>query len=67
MRRKKDVNKTISKVYFNPKHKAGYVGKTRLLNELKTKVKPSDLNRWLFQTDTYNLHRPARKRFPRRK
>ena len=67
MRRKKDVNKTISKVYFNPKHKAGYVGKTRLLNELKTKVKPSDLNRWLLQTDTYNLHRPARKRFPRRK
>lgn len=66
--RKKDVqNKIIENIYFNPKHHASFGGKNKLKTALKGKIKPSNVSEWLNKTDTYSLHKPVRKNFPRRK
>jgi hypothetical protein len=53
-------------MYFDPSHPAGF----STLNKLhaaakKTGVTRRKLETWLQKQDTYTLHRPVRKRFPR--
>jgi hypothetical protein len=54
---------SLGEIYYNPKHPAGYasVGKLVKANN-KTK---NDVEEWLAGQDTYTLHKPVRKRFPR--
>ena len=67
MRENRKIEKIISNAYFNPRHKGSYGGKTRLASALAPKVAKSTVNKWLEETDTYNLHAPVRRKFPRRK
>lgn len=59
----KEQTSQLKQVYYDPK--TGYTG----INELarKTKIKPDKVKAFLHQQDVYTLHKPIRKRFPRRK
>ena len=65
--KKRTDNSVIKKTYFNPKNIAGFSGKGKLLKVLNGKVSPKKVNQWLEGTETYTLHKPARKNFSRRK
>lgn len=51
------------KVYYDPKHPAGYGSAKDLANAVGGTVKQAQ--EWLRSQDTYSLHKPIRKRFPR--
>lgn len=55
------------KKYFDPKQTYAYGGKHCVVKGLKNIVKKNDASDWLSQTDTYTLHKPARKKFFHRK
>jgi hypothetical protein len=59
----------FAKIYLDPRHPAGFSSKKKLLHAAQKqdrKIKPADLSKWLRGQPTYTLHKPARKRFPRR-
>ena len=51
------------KVYYDPKHPAGFGSVRKLLEAGKNKKR--DVEEWLSSQNTYNLHKPVRKKFPR--
>ena len=53
---------SLSKIYYDPKHSAGFGSIVKLVKS--SKHKRSDVEKWLAGQDTYTLHKPARKRFP---
>lgn len=63
----KNSDKLLKDIYFNAKHTAGFGGKSKLTNVVKGKIPRHKIDEWLSKTDTYNLHKPARKKFKRRK
>lgn len=59
----------LKKGYFDPKLPTAFGGKTKLIKSLKrpkSKVKPSQISKWLDTTDTYTLHKPVKRKFKRR-
>jgi hypothetical protein len=56
-----------AQLYYNPENPASYGGVQPLLRALRAKKKTSrhDVEEWLRTQETYTLHKPARKRFPR--
>lgn len=59
------VKNKLKKVYYDESNPASYGGIEKLANE--TNVHPEIVSNWLNQQWTYTLHKPARKKFPRRK
>ena len=51
-------------VYYNPSDPGSFGGIKRLKERYKKKRK--DVRKWLTFQDTYTLHKPVRKSFPRR-
>ena len=51
-----------AKSYFDPQNTGSLGGQNRLTNALKNKVKGSNVKDWLQKTDTYTLHKPAKKK-----
>ena len=51
--------------YYNPKEPSSFGGVTQLAKATKQKAKT--IKKWLSHQDTYTLHRPARKKFKRRR
>lgn len=58
------MNKKYERQYFNAAHEAGFAGARKLLRVNK-KDPPHRIYDWLSNQDTYTLHRPVRKKFPR--
>jgi hypothetical protein len=56
---------TLENIYYNPKHPAGYTGLTSLSRETKQAL--PHVKKWLSEQDTYTLHKPVIRKFPRRK
>ena len=54
---------SLGKVYFDPKHPAGFGSVSKLVKASKNKK--SDVEEWLSGQDVYTLHKNVRKRFPR--
>jgi hypothetical protein len=54
---------SLGKVYYDPKHAAGFGSVAKLVKA--SKCKKSDVEDWLAGQNTYTLHKPVRKRFPR--
>ena len=52
-------------VYYDPKHPAGYTSVDALFRHAKG-LKRKEVKTWLSGQDTYTLHKPIRKKFPRR-
>lgn len=58
----------LAQLYYNPSHPAGFSGASNLKEAVKNKqYEEKAVDEWLQSQDTYTLHRPARKRFPRNK
>ena len=68
----KELDTVLKTLYFNPKSPVSFGGVQELykavkrLKRFKT-VKRNDVTTWLNGQKTYTLHKPIRKRFPRRK
>jgi hypothetical protein len=55
-----------SNTYFDPGDPAGFSTLNKLHDAVKkTGITRNKLKAWLEKQDTYKLHRPVRKRFPR--
>jgi hypothetical protein len=59
------MDSKYAKVYYDPGHPASYAGPKALRKSVGGTLK--EAKEWLESQDTYTLHRPARKRFPRNK
>lgn len=57
----------LEKFYYDPKHTAGYAGATKLIHTgKKESISRETVTDWLRAQDAYTLHRPIRRKFPRR-
>ena len=54
---------SLGKVYYDPKHAAGFGSVEKLVKTSKHKKR--FVEEWLVSQNTYTLHKPVRKRFPR--
>ena len=59
------MSKTLKKVYFDPSRVGSYGGVDALRRV--THAPRKIVARWLSEQDTYSLHKPARRRFKRRR
>lgn len=57
----------INNIYYNPSHPAGYASIDKLTSAMKGKMNREDVKRWLQSQETYTLHKPVHKKFPRNK
>ena len=53
----------MDKIYYDPKHPAGFGSVSKQVKVGKSNKR--DVEEWLSGQDTYTLHKPARKSFPR--
>ena len=54
---------SLDKIYYDPKHTAAFSSVAKLVSAAKSNKK--NVEEWLSGQDTYTLHKPVRKRFPR--
>lgn len=57
----------INNIYYNPSHPAGYASFDKLARAMKGKMNREDVKRWLQSQETYTLHKPVHRNFPRNK
>lgn len=58
---------SLETFYYDPSHSAGYAGATNLIRTgKKESISRGDVVEWLQAQNAYTLHRPIRRRFPRR-
>lgn len=57
----------LSSVYYNPAEPAGFSGINSLYQSVKGQHSRKSVKEWLQSQDTYTLHKPVRKVFPRNK
>lgn len=55
----------LARVYYNTTHPAGFSGSAHLKQAFKDKFSQKNVGDWLESQETYTLHKPVRKRFPR--
>ena len=66
------LENVLEKLYYNPKSPSAFSGVQRLFDAVKSlkrfaHIKQRDIQNWLRKQNTYTLHKPIQKRFPRRK
>jgi len=54
---------SLGKIYYDREHTAGFSSAGKLVNSAKRNAR--NVEEWLSGQDTYTLHKPVRKRFPR--
>jgi len=54
---------SLGKIYYDPKHTAGFSSEAKLVTAAKSNKR--NVEEWLSGQDTYTLHKPVRKIFPR--
>lgn len=59
------MTEELSNIYYDTGHPAGYRGVRPLLETTRKKFSNAIVSEWIQSQDTYTLHKPARKRFPR--
>lgn len=59
------MEEELAGVYYDPSNPLSYSGASPFIKHFKSKYHPNQLKDWLGSQDTYTLHKPARKRFPR--
>ena len=72
MAKKKNLETFLQTVYYDPKHPASFTGIDALLRAAKSEgnfknVSRLTIQKWLEKQLTYTLHKPIRRRFPRRR
>lgn len=59
------ISERLANIYYDTSHPAGFSGATPLINTVRDKYSKQSVTKWLQAQDTYTLHKPVRKRFPR--
>ena len=54
---------SLGKIYYDPKHPAGFGSVAKLVKASKTKIWVAE--QWLSGQNAHTLHNPVRKMFPR--
>lgn len=62
---KKTTINTLSKIYTDPSHPAGYSTVNKLWKAVNKTISKTEILEWLQTQDSYTLHRPIRRRFER--
>lgn len=57
----------MTKIYYDVSHPAGFSSISRLTEAMRGKLKRKDVTKWLQSQETYTLHKPSQKHFPRNK
>lgn len=57
----------IHNLYYDPSHPAGYSSVDKLTKAMKGKMKREDVKKWLQSQETYTVHKPVQRKFPRNK
>jgi hypothetical protein len=65
-RKEKRNDKLLSDSYFDPALPESYGGEGKLAKKVRGKIPRNEVSSWLAKTDTYTLHKPVRRKFPRR-
>jgi len=58
--------KRLEKIYYDPTHAVSFSGAPKLMRETKKTIPKDKTIAWLESQDVYTLHRPLRRRYPRR-
>ena len=70
MKKSQKMRKTDGKIrrkYYDPQHKVSFGGKTELIKTMKQQgVSKENVTNWLQSQEAYTLHKPVRRKFPRR-
>lgn len=56
----------MEELYFNPTEPTAYYGAPKILNTVRGSVERDKATAWLENQDAYTMHRPIRRRYPRR-
>ena len=71
MGKPKDLQSLLQAIYYNPKHPASFSGVEPLYKAVRAEshqpVSRAIVKNWLEKQLTYTLHKPIRRRFPRRR
>ena len=67
-----DVEKYLQKLYYDPSETNSFSSVDKLWKSVKSQeayknVKRKDIVKWLQRQDTFTLHRPIKRKFPRNK
>ncbi|KAG6438937.1 hypothetical protein O3G_MSEX000345 [Manduca sexta] len=57
----------LNQIYYDVSHPAGYSCIDKLSRAMKGKMKKDDVKNWLRTQETYTLHKPVHRKFPRNK
>lgn len=57
----------LHQIYYDISHPAGYSSVNTLTKAMNGKLTKTDVERWLQSQETYTLHKPVQKNFPRNK
>lgn len=57
----------INEIYYDVAHPAGYSSVNKLTDAMKGKMNKKQVQDWLRSQETYTLHKPVQRRFPRNK
>lgn len=57
----------IKNIYYDVSHPAGYSSVNKLSEAMKNKMSKEEIKKWLESQETYTLHKPVYRRFPRNK
>ncbi len=55
----------LSGAYFHPPEPVAYTGARNILTKYKNEIEKNKIKNWLNAQNTYTLHRPIRRKFPR--
>lgn len=59
------VLEEINRIYYDPSNPAGFGSIDKLSKAMKEKMDKKQVKEWLQSQETYTLHKPIRKKFPR--
>lgn len=57
----------INRIYYDTSNPSGYSSIDKLTKAMKGKMNTDDVKRWLQSQETYTLHKPVHRKFPRNK
>lgn len=57
----------IHNLYYNTSHPAGYSSIDKLTKAMRGKMSKEDVKKWLQSQETYTVHKPVQRKFPRNK
>lgn len=57
----------INDIYYDVSHPAGYGSIDKLAKAMKNKMSKDEVKKWMQSQETYTLHKPVNRKFPRNK